>query len=44
MGQVQSTQRHPAGVLNPTLGGTIRAGFLEEVMLKLIPKERIGMY
>ena len=34
----------PSRGIEPIPGGTIREGFLEEVRLKLIPKERIGMY
>lgn len=40
MGQVRSTQRCPAGSMNPDQRA-IREGFLEEVRLKLIPKERM---
>ena len=34
----------PSRGIEPNLGSAIREGFLEEVRLKLIPKERIGMY
>lgn len=33
----------PTGGMEPSLGAAIREGFLEEVRLKLFPKEKIGV-